>query len=155
MCTHGAFALPGLFQAGLFVVSVAVAMSVVVRISMTVAVVGVGLVLAVVVAIIEVLLCVKLVAVELVLPARMPASVGMFAARRKGTVVSKARIVVVIDVSVESLGSMEPWPGAKKHAACKPLGTVVAKRRAPVRRVIVVTVGANRGHSDADADLCG
>ncbi len=47
---------------------------------------------------------------------------------------------------------MEPRAGADEHAAHKPIGTVVAVRRASVRVVPVVAIRANRSRPHRNAD---
>jgi len=69
------------------------------------------------------------------------------------TVVAVIRMVMVVNVAMEMLGTVKPWAGTDKDAASKPLGAVVAVGSAAIRRYIVVAVGTNRGYPDADADL--
>jgi hypothetical protein len=136
-------------------IPVSVAMCIIVAVSVAIAMVVVIFVLTVVIAVVVMVFFAKLVAVKVMLPAAVSAPVGMFASTRKWTPVSKARVVVAIDVSPEALRPAEPWPGAEKYASGKPLRAVIAKRRALVRRVIEIAIGTNRRYSDADADLCG
>ena len=78
---------------------------------------------------------------------RSVATVRIFAA------VAVFGVVMIVDVSVEVLGTVKPWAGTDKDAVGKPLGTVVTVRSATVRRVFEVTVRASGRHTDADADL--
>src|ERR1700722_8530492 len=133
---------------------VAIAMFVVVRVSMTVAMVAMVFVLPIVIPVVVVVFLMEFVSVKLVFPAAVSAPVGMFAATRKRSPISVMRIVVMVDVAVEAFRPAKPGPGAKKHTSGKPLRPVIAKWRAPVRRVIEIAVGANRSYSDANADLC-
>ncbi len=139
------------------VIIMAVAMLVVMAVSMSIVMVVAGFVFAVVIAVVVVVLFVELVAVELLLPAVMVIPIGMFAADGIRTVISEPWIVMGINVSVKAHGTMEPRPGAKKHATRKPLRAVIAKRCALVRRVIEIAVRTNRRHSNSnvDADLRG
>ena len=151
-----AVAVPVIVMAVAMLVVVTIAASVVVvPVSMPVAVIAVVLVLAIVVSVIVPDLVVILISVPLMFPAAMSAPVGTLAAAGKRAPVSEVRIVVVVDVAMKAHGSAEPRPGAIKHASAEPFGTVVAKGRALIRRVVEVSVGAYRRHSDTDADLRG
>src|ERR1700722_8376864 len=114
------------------VVVVSMPMTVVVMIRMrivlvvAVSVVTVSFVLAVMVAVVMVLLGVKLIAMELMFPAGMPAPVGVFASNRECAPISEARIIVVVDVSVKANGTAEPRPGAEEDSPGKPLRSVIA-----------------------------
>ena len=128
-----------------FVVGIAVAMAVIVVI----------LVLAVVISVIVADFIVELVAMPLVFPAAMASPIGMLAAHGEGPAISEVRIIVVVDVSVESNRSAEPGTRAIKYAPAEPFRAVVAEGCALVRRVVEVAVRADRRHADVDADLNG
>jgi hypothetical protein len=68
-------------------------------------------------------------------------------------VVAVIRMVMVVNIAMEMLGTVKPWAGTDEDAICEPLGTVVAVGSAAIWRGIVVTVGTSRGHADTDADL--
>lgn len=70
-----------------------------------------------------------------------------------GTVVSVLRMEVIIHMAVKTLRTMKPWTCANKYSTTKPLRTVVAVRRAVVRRNVVISIRALRRDSDVDADL--
>ena len=127
---------------------------VVVSITVRIAVVAVILVLAVMVAIVVVAFFAEFVAVEFMLPPTVSAPVGTLAANRERTVIAEPRIVVGVDVTVKALGPAEPWAGTEEHASAKPLRPVIAERRTRIRGVVVIAVRTNRGHANADADLC-
>jgi hypothetical protein len=75
------------------------------------------------------------------------AIMGEFAA------VAVVRMIVVVNIAVEVLRTVKPWAGPDKDAVSEPLGAVVPIGSALIWRDIVVTVGTNRGNTDADADL--
>jgi hypothetical protein len=93
-----------------------------------------------------------LVSVE-VLGRAVPPLSRPVAVMRVFAMVAVFRMVVVVNIAMEVPGAVKPWSGTDKDAASKPLGAVVAVGSAVIRRDIVVTVGTNRGYSDADADL--
>jgi len=62
-------------------------------------------------------------------------------------------IKVVIHVAPEPLATVVPGTGAYEDSAWKPLGSIVAVRRAIVWRVVEVPVGAHRWWSDLHCDL--
>ncbi len=70
---------------------------------------------------------------------------------REPAVIAVVRAEVVIHVAVKTSGAMEPWAGAKEHAAIEPLGSIVAVRGAVIRRNVIVTVRAVGSRSDVDA----
>lgn len=92
-------------------------------------------------------------AMEVLCMVSEPVRIGVFAVGRIRTVIAMMWIVVVIDVTVEVVRAVEPWSGSNKDAAAEPLRAIVAIRCALVRRVIVVTVGANRRHTNTDGNL--
>ena len=65
--------------------------------------------------------------------------------------VAVMRIISIVDVAVEVIMAVIPPASADEHTIVKPIGTVVAIRRATVRGVIEVTVRANRLWPDIDA----
>jgi hypothetical protein len=69
------------------------------------------------------------------------------------TVVAVPWVKPVVDVAVETVGTVEPWSGADEDAADEPVGTVVTVGRAVIGRVVEVAIWANRGYSDADGNL--
>lgn len=87
------------------------------------------------------------------LPAFMPAPVGVLTATGKRPAIAEARIVMAIDVAVESLGAVEPRTRADEYAACKPLRPVVAKGSAAIRRVIEISIRTHRRRSDIHGDV--
>lgn len=95
----------------MIVVRVPMAMPVVVvRISMI-------LVLAVMASVVVSVLLVKLIAVPVVLPATMPAPVGMLATLWERSPVAESRIVVAIDIPSKSNRPMKPRACAQEHSA--------------------------------------
>jgi hypothetical protein len=78
--------------------------------------------------------------------------------RRQRSSVPVVRVIAIVYVAVEAVRSMEPRPGADKHAIQKPVRSVVAIRRTIVRRVIEIAVRANRCrtkvYSHADLRRC-
>ena len=87
----------------------------------------------------------RLVAMEVV--------VGLISARRHRSFVTVTRVKPVIDMAGEVGRAVEPGASSNKHAANKPIGPVVAVRRAVVRRVVEVPIGAHGRHSNTDGDL--
>jgi len=72
---------------------------------------------------------------------------------RHRSVITVVRIVAVIDVAIEAMRTVEPGTCSEEHSAHKPVWAVVAIRRAIIRRVVEVTVGAYGRGSDADSHL--
>ena len=94
-----------------------------------------------------------LISSEVVVASRAVMFVEVFAAMRVFAVIAVAAIVVPIDVAPKVAVTMEPGTRADKDAVCEPLGSVVAVRRAIVRRVIEVAVGALGRRTDLDCNL--
>jgi hypothetical protein len=67
--------------------------------------------------------------------------------------VTVARIVAVIDVTGEASGTMEPWARPDEHPAHEKIGSIVAVGSTGIRRVVKVSVRANRLHSNANGNL--
>jgi hypothetical protein len=80
----------------------------------------------------------------------------LIATPRQRSVIAVTRIEAVVDVAVEAARAVEPGAGSDEDAVGKPVRPVIAVRRAVIRRIVKVSVGANRGHSNAYAngDLC-
>ena len=87
----------------------------------------------------------RLVAVEVV--------VGLISTRRHRSSVTVMRVKPVIDMAGEVFWPVEPAASSNKHAANKPIGPIVAVRRAVVWSVREIPIGANGRHSNADGDL--
>jgi uncharacterized protein related to proFAR isomerase len=58
-----------------------------------------------------------------------------------------ASIVTTTVVTAATVKAMEPWTSADKDTACEVVRTVVAVRRASIRVIPVVAVGANRSRT--------
>jgi hypothetical protein len=86
-----------------------------------------------------------LVAVEVV--------VGLISTRGQRSSVTVMRVKPVIDMAGEVGRAMEPGASSDKQAANKPIGPVVAVRRAVVGRVRKVPIGAHGRYSNVDGDL--
>src|SRR5580700_5219311 len=87
----------------------------------------------------------RLVAVEVV--------VGLISARRHRSSVAVMRVKPVIDMAGEVVRAVEPGASSNKHAANKPVGPVVAVRRAGVWSVREVPIRAHGRLPNADGDL--
>jgi hypothetical protein len=83
----------------------------------------------------------------------VPSCAGLFAGLRILAVVAIVRVKVIVDVSTEAGGTVEPWAGSDEDAARKPLRAVVAIRGAGIGRSLIVAVGAVRSYSNADSHL--
>jgi hypothetical protein len=81
------------------------------------------------------------------------ACLGPVARMRHSTVIAVAGVEVVIDMTVEVCGAVEPWTCTEEDAAGKPLRTIVAIGSAAIGSGVVVAVRAVRGDADVDADL--
>lgn len=139
------------------IVPATVVISVVIIVSVTVVVifvvvgaVAVVFVLAVVMTVIVPVLFAHFVAVKLPFPAYMPSPVGSVTTVRVNALISKPRVVSVIHISVEALGTMEPGTRAKEDSAHEPLRPVIAERRTAIWRVVEITVRAHWGYRDRD-----
>ena len=69
--------------------------------------------------------------------------------------VAFAKVIVMIDVPVEMLRPMEPWPRSDENTALKPFRAIVTIGSAIVRWNFVITIGANRRRPDTDRNLSG
>src|ERR1700735_4332011 len=66
--------------------------------------------------------------------------------------IAAVRIGTVVDVTVKTVGAVEPGAGADEYATSEPVGSVVAVGGAVIRRVVEVSIGAYRGCADVDTD---
>ena len=87
-----------------------------------------------------------LVAVK-VIELRLPAS-------RHRSIVAMLRVEPVVDVAVKALSAVKPGAGSKEYASYKPIGAVVAIRRAVIGLIVEVSIGANRRRSYLNGNLC-
>jgi hypothetical protein len=87
----------------------------------------------------------RLIALEVIELTRSPL--------REGSAVAIVWVVPVVYVPVESALTVEPWSRAEKYSPHKPIGAVIAVGRAFIRRVVEITVWANRGNSDTNRNL--
>jgi hypothetical protein len=78
--------------------------------------------------------------------------IRMIATVRERAVIAIVCIKVVINVAMEVVGSMKPRPGSNEHAARKPLGAIVAVRRAVIRRIVIISVRANGSGANINTD---
>jgi hypothetical protein len=62
-------------------------------------------------------------------------------------------VKAVVDVAVKAARAVKPGTSSKKHAAYKPVGAVVAIRRAIIGSIVEVPIRANRRHSNVDCNL--
>ena len=69
------------------------------------------------------------------------------------SVVPVAIIQVMIYMAIKVLRSMKPRSCTDEHPSAKPFGTVVAIRRAVIRRYFVVSVRAHRRRPNAHSNL--
>jgi hypothetical protein len=76
-----------------------------------------------------------------------------FSARRHRSLIAAAWIVAVIDVTVETLGAVEPRTRANENSAHKPVRAVVTVGGTIIRSVVKVTVRTDRRHPDANGNL--
>lgn len=68
---------------------------------------------------------------------------GVLTAGRHRSVVAMAIVEVMVHMTVEVIWPVKPWSCSDEDAAIEPLGAVVSVRSAIVRRLLVVTVGAD------------
>ena len=73
--------------------------------------------------------------------------------RRERSVVTVMRVIAVVDVSVEAVGAMKPGAGSNKHAAQKPVGSVVAVGGAVIWSVVKVPIRAHGRNANVDGNL--
>lgn len=129
------------------VVIVSMAVVVAVRVAMPMIVfmgISVVLILTVVIAIIVPVFGAIAAAVELLFPAAMAVPIGMHSPGWQSAAVAVVWVETAVVVSAETYRACEPRSGANEYAALKPLGTVIAKGRAIVRRVVEVSIRAYR-----------
>jgi hypothetical protein len=77
---------------------------------------------------------------------------GFFSRMWHGAFISVLGMEMVVYVTSEVIRTMKPRASANKNTARKPFRPVVAIRSTGIRRSFIVTVGAVRGRSNADAD---
>ena len=158
--THGQFEPVGLGISSSFWFSslylplfiVPMAMPVSLAIAMPIAV-SVVFVLAVMVPVVVPVLFAHPRAPEVLLPAEVPAPVGSLASSWQIAPVTKPRIEVAIYIPAEALRPVKPRSRTEEHPTHKPLRAVIANGCTGIRRVIEVPVGANRRHPNPDVDV--
>jgi hypothetical protein len=91
---------------------------------------------------------VHLLAVEL-----PPLGSGMLAAPRRRTMVSMTIVEGVIDMTVETVGTMKPGTGADKYSTRKPFGAIVPVWSASVWGIFVIAVRADRRSANLNRNL--
>lgn len=79
----------------------------------------------------------------------------MFATSWKPTTIALAKIIVMIDMSVEMFWPVEPGSRPDKYAACEPLRAIKAIRSAVVRGNLIVPVRTNRRRPNRERNLSG
>jgi hypothetical protein len=94
-----------------------------------------------------------LIAVEVLIVIDVILGAGRLTTGRVWAVVSVLGIIVIIDVAVEVLPSVEPGTRADEDPAGKPLGTVVTVRGTPIGSSFIVAVWAVGSRPNVDADL--
>ena len=95
---------------------------------------------------------VHLVSVE-VLGGAVPSFARPVATIWKITMVAMFGVEAIVYVAAEVGVAMKPWAGTDEDSAREPFGAVVAVGSALVGRGLIVTIGADWGWSDVDADL--
>jgi hypothetical protein len=78
---------------------------------------------------------------------------GAFAASRHRTLIAVVRVEVIIHMSPEVFGAVEPWACSDEGTPGKPFRAIVAVRSTAVGSCLVIAVRTIRGCTDADADL--
>lgn len=76
-----------------------------------------------------------------------------FSATRQAAVVATAHVIAVVDRAAESTRAVEPGAGSDEDAVREPLRSVVAIRRALIRRVTVISIRAHGRGADLDGNL--
>jgi hypothetical protein len=71
------------------------------------------------------------------------------------SVISMTGIESVVHMAVEAVRAMEPGSCSNEHSTYKPVWSIVAIRSTVIRSVVEISVGANRGRTNADRDLSG
>ena len=74
-------------------------------------------------------------------------------ATRQRANVSVMRIEAVVDMADKAVRSMEPGASSNKHAANKPVRTVVAIGRTVVRSIVKVSIGTDWRNSNVNGNL--
>ena len=69
---------------------------------------------------------------------------------RHRSYITVVRIIAIINVAVEAMGTMEPWASADEYPAKEPIGTIVAIGSTGVRRIVKVPVRTHRSHANID-----
>src|ERR1700733_7005911 len=74
-------------------------------------------------------------------------------ALRDRAVIPVVRIVAVVHVAVKAARTVKPGAGPDEDPSYPPVGPVVAVGSAVVRSIVKISVGADRRHSNIDADV--
>jgi hypothetical protein len=78
---------------------------------------------------------------------------GLLANFRRGAVIAVLGVVGVVYLAMEVGRTMKPRTGADEDAASEPLRPIVAVGNTGIRSVVIVAIGAIRGHSHFDHNL--
>ena len=78
----------------------------------------------------------------------------MLPARREAAVITLPVVEVVIHMPIKMITPVIPRSRADEDAAVVPLRSIIAVRRASIRRNFIVAIRAIRLHADFDRDLC-
>jgi hypothetical protein len=77
---------------------------------------------------------------------------GFLATAWHGAPIAVVWVKPVVDIAPEIARTVKPWTYADEGASSKPLRPVVTSGGTGIRSNVIVSVGAIRGFSDADAD---
>jgi hypothetical protein len=67
--------------------------------------------------------------------------------------ISLAVIQTMIHMPMETSRTMEPRARSEEYTTREPFWTIIAIRRASVRRSLIIPIRANRSYADVDRDL--
>src|SRR5580700_8746628 len=70
----------------------------------------------------------------------------------QGSAITVMRIVAIVYVAIETVGSVEPGSSTDKDAAVEPSRSVVAIGRAVIRRIVEIAVRTVRLRTNVDTD---
>jgi hypothetical protein len=74
-------------------------------------------------------------------------------ARRIWAMITMTRVVAIVDMPIKPVRPVKPGSSSHEYSAYEPIGPIETIRCTVIGSVVVVAVGADRGHPDVDGYL--
>ena len=78
---------------------------------------------------------------------------GLRSARRIWAMIAMTRVVAIVDMPIKPVRPVKPGSSSHEYSAYEPIGPIETIRCTVIGSVVVVAVGADRGHPDVDGYL--